>query len=178
MEFLPCPCHGPACLPEARPAMQSAAGPPGGSNPKRATGRSHRSADGAIPAALDRSPRDVARPAHAHGLASTAGFGGAICAFIALWIVLAPIGLLPTARSSAKSRRRLSTPSQPVAGSHGSLFLSTSLNFDTARLQRGTTIVLPCCSLTFPTALALAHFGLPLLAFGKLFSALLPRRPA
>ena len=28
--------------------------------------------------------------------AATAGFGGAICAFIALWIVLAPIGLLPT----------------------------------------------------------------------------------
>ena len=76
--------------------MQSAAGPPGGSNPKRATGRSHRSAGGASPAALDRSPRDVARPAHAHGLASTATFGGAICAFIALWIVLAPIGLLPT----------------------------------------------------------------------------------
>ena len=76
--------------------MQSAAGPPGGSNPKRATGRSHRSADGASPAALDRSPRELARPAHAHGLASTATFGGAICAFIALWIVLAPIGLLPT----------------------------------------------------------------------------------
>ena len=76
--------------------MQSAAGPPGGSNPKRATGRSHRSADGASPAALDRSPREVARPAHAHGLASTATFGGAICAFIALWILLAPIELLPT----------------------------------------------------------------------------------
>ena len=47
-----------------------------------------------------RGPRslapEVARPAHAHGLASTATFGGAICAFIALWIVLAPIGLLPT----------------------------------------------------------------------------------
>ncbi|EOD41921.1 hypothetical protein EMIHUDRAFT_194516 [Emiliania huxleyi CCMP1516] len=118
----------------------------------------------------------VARPAHAHVLASTAAFGGAICAFIALWILLAPIGLFPTARSSAKSRRRPFTPSQPVAGSHGSLFLSTSLNFDTARLQRGTTIVLRCCSLTFPTALALAHFGLPLLAFGELFSALLPRQ--
>ena len=56
-DFLPCPCRSPGCLPEARPAMQSAAGPPGGSNPKRATGRSHRSADGASPAALDRSPR-------------------------------------------------------------------------------------------------------------------------
>ena len=76
--------------------MQPAAGPPGGSNPKRATGRSHRLADAASPAALDRSPRDVARPAHAHVLASTAAFGGAICAFIALWILLAPIELLPT----------------------------------------------------------------------------------
>ena len=95
-DFLPCPCRSPGCLPEARPAMQSAAGPPGGSNPKRATGRSHRSADGASPAALDRSPRELARPAHAHGLASTATFGGAICAFIALWILLAPIGLFPT----------------------------------------------------------------------------------
>ena len=75
--------------------MQSAAGPPGGSNPKRTTGRSHRSADGASPAALDRSPREVARPAHAHGLASTATFGGSICAFIALWILLAPGHLKP-----------------------------------------------------------------------------------
>ena len=56
-DFLPRCSSRPACLPEARPAVQSAAGPPGGSNPKRATGRSHRSADGASPAALDRSPR-------------------------------------------------------------------------------------------------------------------------
>ncbi|EOD25627.1 hypothetical protein EMIHUDRAFT_237400 [Emiliania huxleyi CCMP1516] len=144
--------------------MQSAAGPPGGSNPKRATGRSHRSAGGASPAALDRSPRVVARPAHAHVLASTAAFGGAICAFIALWILLAPIGLFPT-----------------VGGAHSVHFESDSLFGrhalrQKARLQRGTTIVLRCCSLTFPTALALAHFGLPLLAFGELFSALLPRQ--
>ena len=86
----------PACLPEARPAVQSAAGPPGGSNPKRATGRSHRSADGASPAALDRSPRDVARPAHAHGLASTATLCGGIGTVGALWILLALLGFLPT----------------------------------------------------------------------------------
>ena len=95
-DFLPCRLSRPRLPPGARPAVPSAAGPPGGSNPKRATGRSHRSADGASPAALDRSPRDVARPAHAHVLASTAAFGGAICAFIALWILLAPIGLFPT----------------------------------------------------------------------------------
>ncbi|EOD24469.1 hypothetical protein EMIHUDRAFT_254762 [Emiliania huxleyi CCMP1516] len=125
--------------------MQSAAGPPGGSNPKRATGRSHRSADGASPAALDRSPRKwpdrPTRTAWPLPPLSAAQF--------------APSSLSGSSwhpSDSSRRRRRLSTPSQPVAGSHGSLFLSTSLNFDTARLQRGTTIVLPCCSLTFPTA--------------------------
>ena len=58
-DFLPCRLSRPRLPPGARPAVPSAAGPPGGSNPKRATGRSHRSADGASPAALDRSPRDV-----------------------------------------------------------------------------------------------------------------------
>ena len=183
--------------------MQSAAGPPGGSNPKRATGRSHRSADGASPAALDRSPRDVARPAHAHGLASTATFGGAICAFIALWIVLAPIGLLPTVggahsvhfesdslfgrhalrqkvaagcprRASQLPARMAASFSRPASTSTRSSFCRCVLVASRAavkvcpderqaivpslfalcsqaRLQRGTSIVLPCCSLTFPT---------------------------
>ena len=184
--------------------MQSAAGPPGGSNPKRATGRSHRSADGASPAALDRSPREVARPAaHAHGLASTATFGGAICAFIALWILLAPIELLPTvggahsvhfesdslfgrhalrqkvaagcprrasqlpARTAASSSRPASTSVQStfcrcvlVVSCGGGQSLPRRAPGDSkvsvrpvrqARLQRGTTIVLRCCSLTFPT---------------------------
>ena len=84
-------------------------------------------------------------------------------------------------REAHKSRQRKSATSQPAAGSHGSLFLSTSLNFRTvnslslrargelwrrsklaqirrrapcacqARLQQGTTIVLPCCSLILPT---------------------------
>ena len=129
--------------------MQSAAGPPGGSNPKRATGRSHRSADGASPAALNRSPRDVRGPTNSHGLASTATFGGAIRAFIALWILLAPIGLLPTVGGA----HSVHFESDSLFGRHAlrqkvaagcprrasqwpartcSLFLSTSLNFDSS----------------------------------------------
>ena len=233
--------------------MQSAAGPPGGSNPKRATGRSHRSADGASPAALDRSPRDVARPAHAHGLASTATFGGAICAFIALWIVLAPIGLLPTVggahsvhfesdslfgrhalrrkvaagcprRASQLPARTAASSSRPASTSTRSSFCRCVLVASRAAVKvcpderqaivpslfalcmsgqaaaghdHRATLLQPDLShcaqppehhhrpaschgelLLHPFArlsLALAHFGLPLLAFGELFSALLPR---
>ena len=42
------------------------------------------------------APRDRARPAHAHGLASTATLCGGIGTVGALWIVLALLGFLPT----------------------------------------------------------------------------------
>ena len=76
--------------------MPAAAGPPGGSNPKRPTGRSRRSADAASPAALNRPAQRTPKPAHAHGLASVAVLGGGTCYFIAFWIFLALIGMLPT----------------------------------------------------------------------------------
>ena len=86
-------------------APPASRGPPGRAI-RRQTARRVQPEAGDRPFALlgrrgePRGPRslapEVARPAHAHGLASTATFGGAICAFIALWIVLAPIGLLPT----------------------------------------------------------------------------------
>ena len=73
--------------------MPAAAGPPGGSNPKRPTGRSRRSPDTASPAALNRPARRPPKPAHAHGLASVAVLGGGTCYFIAFWIFLALISL-------------------------------------------------------------------------------------
>ena len=76
--------------------MPAAAGPPGGSNLKRPTGRSRRSADTACPAALNRPAQKPPKPAHAHGLASVALLGGGTCYFIAFWIFLALIGMLPT----------------------------------------------------------------------------------
>ena len=42
------------------------------------------------------APRDRARPAHAHGLASTATLCGGIGTVGALWILLALLGFLPT----------------------------------------------------------------------------------
>ena len=48
------------------------------------------------PCGAGRPPRDRARPAHAHGLASTATLCGGIGTVGALWIVLALLGFLPT----------------------------------------------------------------------------------
>mgnify|MGYP001366107067 CR=1 FL=1 len=74
--------------------------PPGGPadrpNPKRPAARRRRSADGASRAAPGRPPRHRARPAHAHGLASTATLCGGIGTVGALWILLALLGFLPT----------------------------------------------------------------------------------
>ena len=83
------------CLPGARPA--------GGPNPKRPAARRRRSADGA-----SRAPRDRARPAHAHGLASTAPLSAAESA------PSAPSG--SSWHSSASSRR--SAAPTPCALSH------------------------------------------------------------
>ena len=65
--------------------------PPGGPAARR-----RRSADGASRAAPGRPPQDRARPAHAHGLASTATLCGGIGTVGALWILLALLGFLPT----------------------------------------------------------------------------------
>ena len=73
------------CLPGARPT-----------NPKRPAARRLRSADGASRAAPGRPPQHRARPAHAHGLASTATLCGGIGTVGALWILLALLGFLPT----------------------------------------------------------------------------------
>ena len=48
------------------------------------------------PCGAGRPPRDRARPAHAHGLASTATLCGGIGTVGALWILLALVGFLPT----------------------------------------------------------------------------------
>ena len=84
------------CLPGARPTMPAGARPAGGPNPKRPAARRRRSADGASRAAPGRPPQDRARPAHAHGLASTATLCGGIGTVGALWILLALLGFLPT----------------------------------------------------------------------------------
>ena len=76
--------------------MPAGARPAGGPNPKRPAARRRRSADGASRAAPGRPPRDRARPAHAHGLASTATLCGGIGTVGALWILLALLGFLPT----------------------------------------------------------------------------------
>ena len=76
--------------------MPAGARPAGGPNPKRPAARRRRSADGASRAAPGRPPQDRARPAHAHGLASTATLCGGIGTVGALWILLALLGFLPT----------------------------------------------------------------------------------
>jgi hypothetical protein len=76
--------------------MPAGARPAGGPNPKRPAARRRRSADGASRAAPGRPPRHRARPAHAHGLASTATLCGGIGTVGALWILLALLGFLPT----------------------------------------------------------------------------------
>ena len=76
--------------------MPAGARPAGGPNPKRPAARRRRSADGASRAAPGRPPRDRARPAHAHGLASTATLCGGIGTVGAFWILLALLGFLPT----------------------------------------------------------------------------------
>ena len=97
------PNHSPNGIfcPAAVVAARLPPGGPPGRAIRRRTARRVQPEAGDRPFALlgrrgePRGPRSLA-PGRWAGRASTATFGGAICAFIALWILLAPIGLLPT----------------------------------------------------------------------------------
>ena len=91
------PPTAPPPLPPGGPADHASRRPAGRRAQPEAPGRSAAPfGRRGQPCGAGRPPRDRARPAHAHGLASTATLCGGIGTVGALWILLALLGFLPT----------------------------------------------------------------------------------